>query len=72
MINKYEENLITSLDFIFDFDLENDNESNDSFDSEKDDDDSFEKIEFKTKYSKKIENYINDDDEFNDKLNKDF
>jgi len=71
MINKYEENLNSSLDFISDFDLENDNENNGSFNSEKDDD-SFEEIDIKTKYSKKIENYINDDDEFNNKLNKDF
>lgn len=71
MINKYEENLNSSLGFISDFDLENDYENNDSFNSEKDED-SFEEIDIKTKYSKTIENYINDDDEFNNKLNKDF
>ena len=45
-----------------------------SFESENDenDDDSFEKIEIKTKYNKKIESYKISDDEVNDQLNKDF
>ena len=76
MINKYEEDFNTSLDYISDFDLEKDDDKSfSSFESENDenDDDSFEKIEIKTKYNKKIESYkISDDDEVNDQLNKDF
>ena len=49
MINKYDENLNTSLSFISDFDLEEDNsKQNDSFNSS-DNDDSLEEIEIKTK-----------------------
>lgn len=75
MLNKYEEDFNTSLDFISDFDLEKDDDKSfSSFESENDenDDDSFEKIEIKTKYNKKFESHQTNDDEVNDKLNKDF
>ena len=75
MINKYEEDFNTSLDFMSDFDLEKEaDKSFSSFESENDenDDDSFEKIEIKTKYNKKIESCKISDDEVSDKLNKDF
>ena len=75
MINKYEEDFNTSLDFMSDFDLEKEEDKSfSSFESENDenDDDSFEKIEIKTKYNKKIESCKISDDEVSDKLNKDF
>ena len=75
MLNKYEEDFNTSLDFISDFDLEKDGDKSfSSFESENDenDDDSVEKIEIKTKYNKKFENCKTSDNEVNDKLNKDF
>ena len=72
MLNKFEEDFNTSLDFISDFDLEkDDNKSFSSFDSENDND-SLEEIEIKTKHSKRVGEYKNSDDEFNDKLNQDF
>ncbi len=49
MINKYDENLNESLSFISDFDLEQDeNSQNDSFNSCDNDDESIEQIEIKT------------------------
>lgn len=49
MINKYDENLNESLSFISEFDLEQDeNSQNDSFDSSINDDQSIEQIEIKT------------------------
>ena len=55
-----------------DFDLEKDEDKSfSSFESENGDD-SFEKIEIKTKYNKKIDNCKISDDEVNDKLNRDF
>ena len=60
MINKYDENLNTSLSFISEFDLEKDeNEQDDSFNSsDNDDDNSLEQIEIKTKSSKRISENI--------------
>ena len=72
MINKYEEDFNTNLDFMSDFDLEKDEDKSfSSFESENGDD-SFEKIEIKTKYNKKNDNCKISDDEVNDKLNRDF
>ena len=72
MLNKFEEDFNTSLDFISDFDLEkDDNKSFSSFDSENDKN-SLEEIEIKTKHSKRVGEYKNSDDEVNDKLNQDF
>ena len=71
MVNKYDENLNSSLSFISNFDLENsNNENNNSFDSENDDD-SLDKIEIKNKY-KKIIKKKEDENEINDELNKEF
>ena len=72
MLNKFEEDFNTSLDFMSDFDLEKDEDKSfSSFDSENDDD-SLEEIEIKTKYNKRVEDYKISDDEVIDKLNKDF
>ena len=65
MINKYDENLNTSLSFISDFDLEEDVKQNDSFNSC--DEDSVEEIEIKTKTNKR---FI--DEEFDFELEKDW
>ena len=51
MLNKYDEDLNSSLSFISDFDLENDNEDNNSFNSSFDDD-SVEGIEIVSKIKK--------------------
>ena len=53
MINKYEEDLNTSLDYISDFDLEkDDNDKNSSFESENDNNDSSD-VEIKIKNNNK-------------------
>ena len=65
MINKYDENLNTSLSFISDFDLEEDVKQNDSFNSC--DEGSVEEIEIKTKTNKR---FI--DEEFDLELEKDW
>ena len=53
MINKYEEDLNTSLDYISDFDLEkDDNDNNSSFESENDNNDSSD-VEIKIKNNNK-------------------
>ena len=74
MINKYEENINSNLSFISNFDLEDVyNEHNDSFNSEEEDDnDNFEIVVNPRIINKKVVNYIDNDDEVNDKLNKDF
>ena len=77
MINKFEEDINTSLSFISNFDLEDIyNEHNNSFNSEEeeeDDNDNFEIVVNPRIINKKVVNNIdNDDDEVNDKLNKDF
>ena len=54
MLNKYDEDLNSSLSFISEFDLENDNEENNSFNSSFDDN-SVEEIEIISK-TKKIKN----------------
>ena len=72
MINKFDEDINTSLSFVSDFDLEKDEDKSfSSFESENDDD-SFEKIEIKAKYNKKVDCNKNSNDEVNDKLNKEF
>ena len=73
MLNKYEENLNSSLSFISEFDLENDNDhkNDNSFNSE-DDDDSVEKIEITTKCNKNKIDKSSEEDEFEVKLNQDF
>ena len=74
MLNKYDENLNTSLSFISDFDLEDGGEKqNDSFDSSDNEDDSVEQIEIKTKSksNKRILDDI-DDKEFDFELEKDW
>ena len=55
IINKYEEKLNESLSFISDFDLEEDEQKNDSFKSS-DDENSVEEIEIKTKTKEPIFN----------------
>ena len=74
MINKYEENINSNLSFISNFDLEDVyNEHNDSFNSEEEDDnDNFEIVINPRIINKKVVNNIDNDDEVNDKLNKDF
>ena len=74
MINKYEENLNSSLSFISEFDLENDNDikEDNSFNSEDDDDDSVEEIEINSKCNKNIREKRNEEDEFDIKLDQDF
>ena len=75
MINKFEEDINTNLSFISNFDLEDIyNENNKSFNSEEeeDDNDNFEIIVNTRKINKKVVNNIDNDDEVNDKLNKDF
>ena len=52
MINKYEEDLNTSLDYISDFDLEKDYNDNSSFESENDNNDSSD-VEIKIKNNNK-------------------
>ena len=74
MINKFEEDINTNLSFISNFDLEDIyNENNRSFNSEEeeDDNDNFEIIA-NTRKIKKVVSNIDNDDEVNDKLNKDF
>ena len=53
MINKFDENLNTSLSFISDFDLEEETKNNDSFNSCDNDDSCVEEIEIKYKTNKK-------------------
>ena len=75
MINKFEEDINTNLSFISNFDLEDIyNENNKSFNSEEeeDDNDNFEIIVNTRKINKKVVSNIDNDDEVNDKLNKDF
>ena len=73
MINKYEEDLNSSLSYISNFDLEEDFiDNNDSFDSEEQEDDNIEIIEIKNKYNKKVKNYANKDDVLDDKVDKEF
>ena len=74
MINKYEENINSNLSFISNFDLEDIyNEHNNSFNSEEEDDnDNFEIVVNPRIINKKVVNNIDNDDEVNDKLNKDF
>ena len=75
MINKFEEDINTNLSFISNFDLEDIyNENNKSFNSEEeeDDNDNFEIIVNTRQINNKVENNIDNDDEVNDKLNKDF
>ena len=71
MVNKYDENLNTSLSFISEFDLEEDGEKqNDSFNS-CDEDSCIEEIEIKTKSNKRILDDI-ENEEFNSELEKDW
>ena len=77
MLNKYEENLNSSLSYISDFDLEKDQNDNDSSFNSEFDEDSVEEIEIKTNYkqNKRINNIKNinkEEEEINDKLDKDF
>jgi len=74
MINKFEEDINTSLSFISNFDLEDVYiENNNSFNSEEEDDnENYEIIEIKGKTNKKVVNYRNNVDEENDILDKDF
>lgn len=72
MINKYNENLNSSLSFISDFNLEgNENELNDSFNSSDDDFKDIEQIEIKSKSSKNLYNR-KFDDEINIELEKEW
>ena len=71
MINKYEEDVNISLNNISDFDLEQENGDNNSFNSEMDDDNS-EIIYIKYKYNNKFVNIVNSNDSVKDELDKDF
>ena len=67
MINKYDENLNSSLSYISEFDLEEDfNEKDDSFNS-LDNDNSVEQIEISNKKSKK-KSFSKEDEEHNNQL----
>ena len=71
MINKYDENLNSSLSFISEFDLEDEeNESDNSFNS-LDDDESLEQIEIYKKDNKLV-SIIEEDEEHNTKLEKEW
>ena len=70
MINKYDENLNSSLSFISEFDLEEEDDSfQDSFSSSNNDENCDEQIEIKT--STKSLN-VNDEEEDNKKLEKEW
>ena len=72
MVNKFDENLNSSLSFISEFDLEeDDNEKENSFDSS-DNDDSVEQIEIFGKNKKKTILEKDDDEEHNTKLEKEW
>jgi hypothetical protein len=72
MVNKFDENLNSSLSFISEFDLEEDeNEKENSFDSS-DNDDSVEQIEIFEKNKKKSILDKDDDEEHNTKLEKEW
>lgn len=73
MIGKFDENLNTSLSFISEFDLEeeDDKEMDNSFDS-LDNDNSVEQIEISKKSQNKIINDEEDDEEHNSKLEKEW
>ena len=72
MVNKFDENLNSSLSFISEFDLEeDDNEKENSFDSS-DNDDSVEQIEIFGKNKKKTVLEKDDDEEHNTKLEKEW
>ena len=64
MLNKYDENLNTSLSFISDFDLEEEGKKNDSFSSCENNDDCIEEIEIKTKNKKSIVSLENEEIDF--------
>ena len=72
MINKFDENLNSSLSFISEFDLEEDKDdnNNNSFDS-LDNEESVEQIEILSKNNKKKTDY-KDDEEYNSKLEKEW
>ena len=71
MINKFDENLNTSLSFISEFDLEDEeNEKDNSFNS-LDNDESVEQIEIYNK-NKKIISFVEKDEEHNNKLEKEW
>ena len=70
MINKYDENLNSSLSFISEFDLEEDLNENDSFNS-CEEDSCIEEIEIKTKSTKRISHDI-DNEQFNFELEKEW
>ena len=71
MINKYNENLNTSLSFISEFDLEDEeNEKENSFNS-LDNDESIEQVDIYTKNIKTI-SIVEDDEEHNIKLDKEW
>ena len=73
MINKYEEDLNKSLSFISDFDIEQEeNKEDSSFNSELDeDDDSIEKIDINIKY-RNLRKIKDDENDIDIKLNNDF
>ena len=69
MINKYDENLNTSLSFISEFDLEQDKSKlDDSFNSCGNDENSIEQIEIKTRTN----NIYNENEEFDFELEKEW
>ena len=72
MVNKFDENLNSSLSYISEFDLEEDNveKDDDSFNSS-DNDNSVEQIDIFVKNSKKI-SFDKEDDEHNTKLEKEW
>jgi hypothetical protein len=74
MINKYDENLDTSLSFISDFDLEQDENQNDSFSSSDNDGECIEQFEIKSdiKIDSNKRGSINDKKEIDLELEKDW
>ena len=70
MVNKYEENLNSSLSFISEFDLEDDETEKDKTFSSVDNDDDVEQVDIFYKNRKKIQ--FDKDDEENEKLEKDW
>ena len=71
MINKFDENLNTSLSFISEFDLEDEEIENDNSFNSIDNDESVEQIEIYDKNKKRI-SIVEDDEEHNTKLEKEW
>ena len=71
MINKFDENLNTSLSFISEFDLEDEENGNDNSFNSSDNNESVEQVDIYSK-NKKIISFVEDDKEHNNKLDKEW